>query len=521
MRSSILASLALLTCGLAGAQGANFGHDAFSVYEDRNGNIIAADETGTYVFADWMSYHQSDFFQDHGKCGQAYVQAQEITTDPMGSQADCSNSFTNTSSEYDPSGQTFTIQVVVHVLQQKNGTGYVSPEQVQAQIDVLNEDFLAISGTNGAPGTNSRIQFALATTDPDGNASTGITYSRSNSWYNDKGAYYNELSWDTTRYLNIYTNSAGGNLGYAYVPSGGGIVGSSFDRVVIFWRAFGRNTGYAPYDLGRTATHEVGHYLGLYHTFQGGCASASGCAGNGDLICDTNPESSPNYSGCSRVSCSSSDPVKNYMDYSEDACMDNFTPDQVNRMRCTLLNFRTALWDGGGSGGNNAPTISIDSPGDGAVFSPSDSITFIGTADDAEDGSLTGSISWSSDLDGPLGTGGSVTTTLSEGLHTITASVSDSESASADDSISVLVQVPGTINLTASGFKRKGVINADLSWSGASTSTVEVYRNGALVATVPNNGSYTDNTGQKGGGSFTYQVCEPGGSCSNQATVSF
>ena len=99
--------------------------------------------------------------------------------------------------------------------------------------------------------------------------------------------------------------------------------------------------------------------------------------------------------------------------------------------------------------------------------------------------------------------------------------MSDSESASADDSISVLVQVPGTINLTASGFKRKGVINADLSWSGASTSTVDVYRNGVLVATVPNNGSYTDSTGQKGGGSFTYQVCEPGGSCSNQATVSF
>ena len=518
MKQAQLLPLALLV-PLASAQTTHGGDNTFQVWEENNGIVIAADATGTYVFDDWVAYHSSLFFKTHGKCGQQAAQAQLFSSDPAGAQADCSSSQTNPASEYNPSGQTYSIPVVVHVLQRKNGVGYISPTQVQNQIDILNEDFLAINGTNGAGGTDTNIEFYLATTDPDGNSSTGITYHKNNSWYNDSGTYYNQIGWDTTRYLNIYTNTAGGNLGYAYVPSSGGVVGNSWDRVVIFWQSFGRNTGYVPYDQGRTATHEVGHYLGLYHTFDGGCASASSCATNGDLICDTNPESGPNYSGCSRVTCGSSDPVKNYMDYSQDLCMDNFTPIQANRMRCTLANFRVDLWTG--EPGNSAPSATIDSPSDGATYSDGDVVSFSGTASDAEDGDLSGSISWSSDLDGSLGSGSSVSSALSVGTHTVTASVVDSGGLSGSDSIEVTVQGAGGFTLSANAYKVKGRVSVDLSWSGAATANVDVYRDGSYLTTTANDGSFTDVTGLKGGGSLTYQVCETGGGCSNSVTVSY
>lgn len=318
------------------------------VWEDGRGLIRAGDST----YRSWSQYFQSNFFKDQrGRCGSLGPSTEEARS-LFGNTADCSNGFTNPSAEYDPSVGSFRIPVVVHVITRNNGTGYISDEMVQSQIDVLNEDFLALPGSLGSPGTDCNIELYLATIDPDGYPTNGITRSVSNSWYNDRGNYKNALSWDTNRYLNIYTNTAGGYLGYAYIPNGGGIVGSKNDGVVINWQAFGRNSPYAPYDLGRTTTHEVGHYLGLYHTFQGGCSSTSGCYSNGDLICDTNPESGPNYSGCFRSTCSSSDPVRNYMDYSEDLCMDNFTPDQTRRMRCTIENWRTDLWswdNGGGS----------------------------------------------------------------------------------------------------------------------------------------------------------------------------
>ncbi len=316
------------------------------VWQEDSGLIHAGKQT----FDSWQDYFASEFFRNQrGRCGSLGPgpvdgAAARATT------SDCTNGFTNPLGEYDPSNGSFRIPVVVHVITRNNGTGFISDSMVQSQIDVLNEDFLALPGSLGSPGTDSNIEFYLATVDPDGNSTNGITRSASNSWYNDRGNYKNALSWDTNRYLNIYTNTAGGYLGYAYIPNSSNVVGTSTDGVVINWQAFGRNSPYAPYDLGRTTTHEVGHYLGLYHTFQGGCASTSGCYSNGDLICDTNPESGPNYSGCSNSSCGSSDPVKNYMDYSEDLCMDNFSPDQANRMRCTIENWRPDLWswDNGG-----------------------------------------------------------------------------------------------------------------------------------------------------------------------------
>ena len=295
-----------------------------------DGSILAADRSGVHDFADWTAYVTSDFAERNGvRCGSNRL------AHPLGllPPSDCSSSSTTPAAQYHPSnGIEYLVPVVFHVIRRTDGTGQISDALLMTQIDVLNEDYLAYGA--GAPGTNTRIRFTLA----------GITRSTNNTWYDDNGDYYNQLAWDPTRYLNIYTNSADGFLGYAYVPSGGGVVGNLWDRVVCYWASVGRPGPIgSPYDLGRTATHEVGHYLGLYHTFQGGCVSASGCYQNGDLICDTNPEQSPNFSPCTRTTCGSLDPTHNYMDYSDDVCMNQFTLDQARRMRCTLQNFRVDL----------------------------------------------------------------------------------------------------------------------------------------------------------------------------------
>lgn len=173
--------------------------------------------------------------------------------------------------------------------------------------------------------------------------------------------------------MNIYTNTASGALGYVPDLPQGGIAGSNADRVVVLWSAFGRDAAIgAPLNQGRTATHELGHYLGLEHTFNGGCAAASSCNSNGDLICDTNPEAEPTY-GCSDSrSCGSPDPIRNYMDYTDDTCMNHFSPEQVRRMRCSLEHYRSDLFeavDGGGGGGGEtcAVTTSVQPAGAGSV----------------------------------------------------------------------------------------------------------------------------------------------------------
>ena len=272
-----------------------------------------------------------------------------------GDPSDCSSNSTNPTGVYDP-GATYEIRVVAHIVMNDScSQGVISDALVHSQIEILNEDFLALTGSNGENGTDAQIRFALATEDPDGNPTTGITRSCNSTWFADSGSYWNTLAWDPHRYMNIYTNNTGA-LGYVpFLPadSNGTLVGAANDRVVVTWDAFGRNapTG-PPFDLGRTATHEVGHYLGLEHTFtpQGGCGSdnAPDCYGNGDLICDTNTEQWPSSRPCAvgdKSSCGSVDPSDNYMDYSDDICMMRFTLEQNRRMRCSMENYRPDVYE--------------------------------------------------------------------------------------------------------------------------------------------------------------------------------
>ncbi|MGV6814519.1 MAG: M43 family zinc metalloprotease [Phycisphaerales bacterium] len=300
------------------------------------------------VYHSWQELYESGYYNTvDTKCGTRPIF--DAQSDAARGGSDCTYSRTNIRSQYDPSVAKYRIPVVVHVIMRTNGTGALSDARIQSQIDILNEDFQAMAGTNGAPGNDGQIEFYLATEDPNGNPTTGITRSTNNTWYNDGGAYYNTLAWDTNHYLNIYTNSASGNLGYVPDLPQGGIAGSKADRVVILDSTFGRNAPFSPYNLGRTVTHEVGHYLGLYHTFEGGCSNSYT---SGDRIVDTHSESSPTF-GCpgSRSSCGGPAPFHNYMDYSDDACMWEFTVEQNNRMRCSLLTYRPNLYTIAGGNG--------------------------------------------------------------------------------------------------------------------------------------------------------------------------
>ncbi len=302
-------------------------------------------EVNGQVYDSWSEYFRSDQFRTlGGRCGTpTAVQADKTFTDP----SDCTLNLTNPLPIYDP-GADYPIQVVVHVIMNSSGSqGAISDAMVQSQIDILNEDFQALAGTPGSRGYDSALLFALATVDPGGNATTGITRSNNNTWFNDGGAYYNYLAWDPTRYTNVYTNNAGGYLGYVpFLPQQGGVGGNS-DRVVVHWQSFGRNSAGYPYHQGRTLTHELGHYFGLHHTFAYGCGNSTppACYSSGDRICDTNSESTAHW-GCSNSStCGSSDPIRNYMNYTDDLCMQQFTQEQSRRIRCTLENYREGLID--------------------------------------------------------------------------------------------------------------------------------------------------------------------------------
>lgn len=220
-----------------------------------------------------------------------------------------------------------TIPVYFHIITDKNGNGDIANTVLDEQIKVMNDGFSgqdkATCGNKNEKGaTDTAFRFEKA----------GVTRTRNNAWYTatyqNDGAMKKKLRKGGCETLNIYINNMGqGLLGYATWPTD---CGSNLadDGVVLLG---GTLPGGAtkPFNLGDTATHEVGHWLGLFHTFEGGCG------GKGDEVSDT-PAQKASSSGCpvnaNTCSAAGSDPIYNFMDYSDDCCMFKFTEKQNERM---------------------------------------------------------------------------------------------------------------------------------------------------------------------------------------------
>ncbi|TFK74491.1 zincin [Pluteus cervinus] len=221
-----------------------------------------------------------------------------------------------------------TIPVAWHVIAANTSTagGYIPDSQITNQISVINKAY-----------ASAGISFTLVNT----------TRTVNSDWFNNVGpdarqqdTMKSSLRSGGANTLNVYSvgfrsGSGAGLLGYSTFPSDYARYSSDDGIVILFSSVPGGTT--TNYNLGHTVTHEAGHWVGLYHTFQGGCS------GTGDSVSDTPPEGS-SASGCptGRDTCSGGgvDPIHNFMDYSYDSCMTEFTPGQITRLQSQLSTYR-------------------------------------------------------------------------------------------------------------------------------------------------------------------------------------
>ena len=458
-----------------------------------------------------------------------------------------------------------TIPVVFHVIY-NGSTNNISDAQILSQLQVLNQDFRRLNQDASLTpsifsAADPNIEFCLATVDPSGNATTGITRTSTTtaSWTTNDYMKYSirggKDAWDATKYLNIWVcTMSGGILGYAQFPGGAAVS----DGVVIDYRYLGTTgTATAPFNKGRTATHEVGHWLNLRHIWgDANCGS--------DLVNDTPTHNTSNY-GCPtypHLSTCTGTPVEmtmNYMDYTDDACMYMFSTGQSTRMQALFGSggARASLMTSNGCGTptpvvcgvpslgttsgitQTAATINWSAVSGATIYNVqyklSTSATWTNTTTAGLSLSLTGLTAgtvynFAVSATCPAGTGNLSAT----GSFTTTAVVSAcTDNYESNNSLSAAKTMAKNIDITA-----KISSSSDKDYFKFTTTTsdkniridlfnlpadydVKLYRNNTLVSTSANSGTTSETIVYNNGATGTYRVYVYGYNSAFNATLCY
>ena len=311
-----------------------------------------------------------------------------------------------------------------------------------------------------------------------------------NAWNTQAGSafryqYAGTVTQTTTGYdgrnVVLFRNASnGGALATTYSWWSGSTL---LDSDIIFWdggyRFFTGTSGCASGAyIEDIAVHELGHMLGLGHSST------------------TDASMYPSYQYCSQQ-------------------FRTLASDDITGIR--------ALYGTSTQPVNTAPVVAILAPISSLTVNIGTAILFSGTATDVQEGNIGSRLVWTSNLAGTIGSGASFSRTLPAGTHTIVAYATDSQGLRGSASVTVIVRSTTTApapTLTVSSYKNKRYLRAELRWSGFSSSSVDVYRNGVRVATTPNDGAHTDSVPSRG--TYSYRACAAGTStCSNTATVTF
>lgn len=341
-------------------------------FKTKNQNSSQMKQLFTHIFliAALAIFFINGFAQSGEKCGTDLLLQAALDQDPTLAEKMAKNEaklqqFIQETEEKGgiPENEVITIPVVVHVVY-NTPVQNISDQIIASQMGILNQDYRKLNAdTTLIPeyfadiAADTRIEFCLATRDPEGNPTNGITRTETDitsfdfAWGDfeearriHRTAVGGKDGWPRDQYLNIWVCnlpplSVNSTLAYAYLPGAFGEV----DGIVCRYNYFGSpSIAGEPYNLGRTMVHEVGHWLNLYHVFN----NAGTAACSDDFVEDTPPQADNNF-GCPTFPSSTcgnySDMFMNYMDYADDACTTMFSRDQVKRMRAAIYTFRSSL----------------------------------------------------------------------------------------------------------------------------------------------------------------------------------